>query len=262
MKGIPTILDENKTFCEKYLTCWTNAMLADDKELLKSWASSHKWTKNNMEKVLNELAIALNPNYNEYGKTKSKEYYRVDFSLYSWFRQSVWTLDYAIEHENERFELKDYNLIGDDGIIQLDNNIKNKGKGWFDEFAKLLPLKCACSRVIIGYDDFKHIDEKLKICHSLLNNKQIEGSLTDSPILLILFPTTKRIKKIVGSWNENKQTISDNDLIRLVLFYKNGDVWKIEPPTQFTDSVLQFDQFDESIVAKLKKVYKLISELK
>lgn len=260
MKDIEEIKKENKQFCEKYLKCWTSAMLADDKELLRSWTSSYRWTKYNMEKVLDKLATALSPKYDEYGKTKSREYYRVDFSLYSWFGQSVWTLDYAIEHENERFEIKDYSLLDESGKIKLDGNIKSKG--WFDEFAKLLPLKCARSRVIIGYDDFEHIDEKLKICHSLLNNKQIKGSLTNSPILLILFPSIKHIKEIVQGWNDTTHVINDNDLIRFVLFYKSDESWKIEPSTQFTDSELQLDHFDTPIVTNLKKVYSLISELK
>lgn len=217
-------------FCTKYLQAWLNAMLDKDEELMSAWFGLHKWTKVHMDKVLYPLALDLGYN-NKYGTSFQKEYYRVDFTLYNYYEQSIWTLDYAVEHENEEFELGDNNSI--------------KSKGWFDEFAKLLPLKCAKARVIIGYDLFKDKEafiKKIKRCADLLNDKRIKDSIADGSIFLIVFPRTSYIKSINCS----------NGLLHIVHFYKDNAEWKTE---DITEQIC-----NEESKKRLISVYKIIAD--
>lgn len=216
-------------FCGEYLNAWIEAMNDEDKVLLNSWHGLHSWTDAHMANVLYPLAKKLGY-ANKYGTGFQKEYYRVDFTLYDYFEQSVWTLDFAIEHENAEFEL------------ESDNSIKYKG--WYDEFAKLLPLKCANSRVIIGYDCFTdNFEKKIKKCRDLLINPNIQASLSDGSILLIIFPRTNYIRKCKY----------ENGLIHIVHFYKNGNNWDIEK--NFENKVC-----DDGMLIKLQEVYKKIAE--
>lgn len=223
--------EKDLEFCKRYLNCWLNAMLDKNSELLNEWHGN--WTDAHMQKVLYPLARLYG--HTTYGYDIQKEYYRVDFTVYTHYGNSVCTLDYAIEHENARFEL--------DG-----NTIKNKG--WFDEFAKLLPLKCTGARVIIGYDNFESVDtfkHKIKFCTDLLNNDKIANSIADCPVLLIIFPLTKYIKKRDFS----------EPLIHLVRFYKNDSngVWE-------TDIDFENDILDKETKEGLISAYNKIAELK
>ncbi len=212
-------------FCTEYLNIWIDAMCNENSELLCSWHDSSKWTAYHMKEVLYPLAENLGCNGNVYVESVQQEYYRVDFTIYNYFEQSVWTLDYAIEHENVGFEL------------QKNGSIKHKG--WYDEFAKLLPLKCAKARVIIGYDSFTELFyEKIKKCRNLLNDERVQPSLADSPILLIIFPRTNYINK--GEFN--------NGLIHLVRFYKEENGWDID--CDFENEVCNAEMLNN-----LRKVY-------
>lgn len=221
-----------KELCTEYLTVWTDAMNNDGNGLLSSWHSLHSWTIKHMANVLYPMAEKLGYGKNSYGTTIQQEYYRVDFTLYGYYEEAVWTLDYAIEHENAEFELR------------ADGSLKQKG--WYDEFAKLLPLKCAGGRVIIGYDEFT--DEfygKINKCLSLLNDSRIQPSLTDSPIALIIFPRSEYISK--GNFN--------NGLIHLIEFYKNQShkIWEIN--SEFEKEVL-----NDNTEKILQEVYKKIAK--
>lgn len=213
-------------FCTEYINTWVEAMLADNETLLSAWYGLHDWTKAHMEYVLYPLASKLGYG-NNYSYNMQKEYYRVDFTLYDYHSQSVWALDYAVEHENAEFELQ-----GD--------------KGWFDEFAKLLPLKCAKARVIIGYDIFNDknlFNQKLKRCQDLLANKYVQPSLTDSSIFLIIFPRTKYIKN--GDYS--------NGLLHIVHFFNNDGKWTMEKDLE--DIVC-----NEETKKQLISIYKKIAE--
>lgn len=196
----------NEQFVAEYLKCWLNAMKTDD--MVAAWHGYHDWTVMHMNRVLYPLAHKLGA-CNEcncsncrkltgkgeedrckyfckmYAWTIQQEYYNIDFSLYNSYKQSVWSLEYAIEHENAEF------VIGKGDTILH--------KGWFDEFAKLLPVKCGKARVIIGYDTFNENDlrKKIEMAKALLNSKELKRSLADSPIIVILFPYTKHIKEVV-----------------------------------------------------------------
>jgi len=222
--------EKDVEFCKRYLNCWLNAMLDENGELLNAWHG--QWTDAHMNKVLYPLAKLYG--HTTYGEDIQKEYYRVDFTVYTHYEDSVWTLDYAIEHENARFEL--------DGKAI-------KKKGWFDEFAKMLPLKCTGARVIIGYDTFNSteaFDHKVKFCKDLLNNDKIKNSLAECPILLIIFPLTKYIKK--GNFSES--------LIHLIRFYKNesNGVWE-------TDSEFENEILDTETRNRLTTAYNKIAEI-
>ncbi len=213
-------------FATNYLQTWLEALENDSLKMHLAWHNAHQWTVAHMANVLYPLAQKLKYGNDGYGTTMQQEYYRVDFSLYSYFGPSVWTLDYAIEHENNEFVLED--------------NTVHK-KGWFDEFTKLLPLKCAKSRVIIGYDRFEKFDDKLKKCHDLLTNKDVQASLTDSPILLIVFPYTGYMQK---------QTYQ-NGLLHIVEFVKESGEWQShELASSIVNNILQ---------EKLKAVYAKIA---
>jgi hypothetical protein len=230
-------MEKIEEFCREYLKIWIGAMLNENSGLLKSWHGSlHEWTVKHMANVLYPLADTLYPFFDKfqdknstYGYTRQQEYYNVDFSLYRYYGLSVWTLDFAVEHENAEFSLASGENI--------------RSKGWYDEFAKLLPLKCAGARVIIGYDKFDRFDDKVKKCLDLLNDKRIEASLADSPILLIIFPRTDYMKKFTF----------EKGIIRLVKFYKQdtGD-WEI-------DDVFEKNILDSRIIEGLKQVYQRIA---
>lgn len=204
----PYIMNDisNEQFVAEYLKCWLNAMKTDD--MVAAWHGYHDWTVMHMNRVLYPLARELGAckkfaceacnsfadsdgdercRYfcKAYRTTIQQEYYNIDFSLYNSYEQSVWSLEYAIEHENAEF------VIGKGDTILH--------KGWFDEFAKLLPVKCGKARVIIGYDTFKKDDlsKKIEKAEKLLNSKELKRSLADSPIIVILFPYTKHIRKVV-----------------------------------------------------------------
>ena len=185
-----------------------------------------------MAKILYPLAIKLGYS-NNYGTEVQQEYYNVDFTLYNYHQQSVWSLDYAIEHENAEFILKEGRIAE---------------KGWFDEFAKLLPLKCAKARVIIGYYSFKDKDlfeAKLKRCQDLLVNEYVKPSLADSSIFLIIFPRTAYIK--AGNYN--------NGLLHIIHFYNENGKWKTEQ--DLTDIICDKEMKDRliSIYKKIRSKY-------
>lgn len=197
-------MEDTLKFATAYLHTWLNALENDNLQMSSAWHNYHQWTVAHMANVLYPLAIKLDYGANNYGITMQQEYYRVDFSLYTYFEQSTWTLDYAIEHENAAF------------ILNADGSIHEKG--WFDEFAKLLPLKCAESRVIIGYDNFDgQFTAKLKMCENLLNDPRIQNSVTDSPILLILLPRNEYMKR-----KDYK-----SGLLQIVEFRKMNKTWQI-----------------------------------
>lgn len=217
-------------FCTEYINTWIAAMLDSDNVLFSAWYGLHDWTKAHMANVLYPLALKLGYN-NKYGTSVQQEYYRVDFTLYNYCEQSVWALDYAVEHENAEFELQEERIVN---------------KGWFDEFAKLLPLKCAKARVIIGYDTFNDINlfkQKLKRCQDLLINEHVQPSLADSSIFLIIFPRTKYIKN--GDYK--------NGLLHIVHFYKDNDIWIMEK--NLADTAC-----NEETKKQLITVYKKIAE--
>ena len=220
----------NYEFCAEYINTWIDAMLDSNNVLLSAWYGLHDWTKAHMANVLYPLAERLGY-YNKYGTGFQQEYYNVDFTLYNYREQSVWSLDYAVEHENDEFILKD-------GKISQ--------KGWFDEFAKLLPLKCAKARVIIGYDRFKDknlFEAKLERCHELLTNDYVKPSLADSSIFLIIFPRTEYIK--AGNYY--------NGLMHIIHFYNDNGEWEMEK--DLTDKICNTDMLE-----KLKSIYKKIAE--
>jgi len=219
-------------FCTEYINTWIDAMLDSKEVLLSAWYGLHDWTKAHMANVLYPLATKLGYN-NKYGTSVQQEYYRVDFTLYDYSKQSVWALDYAIEHENAEFELQGNKIIN---------------KGWFDEFAKLLPLKCAKARIIIGYDTFNDItlfEQKLKRCYDLLANDLVQHSLADSSIFLIIFPRTKYIKN--GDYS--------NGLVHIVHFYKSDIDGK-----WIKEKALENKVCNEEITKRLISAYKKIAE--
>lgn len=215
-------------FASAYMQTWLDAMENDGMQMPSKWHNAHEWTVAHMANVLYPLTAKLDYE-NKYGTTVQKEYYRVDFSMYTYFEQSTWKLDYAIEHENAEFA-----LYSGDGSVRK--------KGWFDEFAKLLPLKCAKSRVIIGYDTFgSQFSAKLDKCLGLLNDKRIQASVTDSPILLIIFPYTDYVKS-----NDHK-----NGMLHIVGFENTNGTWRMN---ELTDSVC-----DEQAIERLKAAYAKIA---
>ncbi len=233
-------------FCKDYMDIWIRAMNTES-ELLSSWRGSHLngWTKAHMKYVLYKLAEEYHYKNGEdredgYATSYQKEYYRVDFTMYSHYDEPCcWTLDYAIEHENDEFELNN------------DTKYSIKHKGWFDEFAKLLPLKCAKARVIISYDYFTAFDKKLEKCRELLKCDNIQPSLADSPILLIIFPRTKQIEKICEDEN------SRESLIHIVYFNKRDDSskeWVMK--NEFEKEVID-DDMNKRLLEVYKKIYQL-----
>lgn len=198
-------------FAKIYLEQWLEVMKNTGSS--KTWNYNSAWTNTHMT-ILYKLASALEycnadretVEKQDYAKTVQQEYYQVDFSLYRYIKNSYWNLDYAIEHENEKYNITKSRVC----------------KGWFDEFAKLLPLKCRKSRVIIGYDYFytdnsnNSFDAKIQNCINLLNDVDVQQSTAESPILLIIFPNGYKMKQILQG--------EDGPVVRIVEFIcKTGD---------------------------------------
>ena len=208
-------------FCQTYVNCWADATTGDvcyrkfsfpqlyscvnnadskDKTGVKAWTDFH------MEKILYPLISQLGYKTNSctgcaahksdanykckssscgYGSTWQREYYKVDLSLYTYGEKWLWRADYFIEHENETFILPTGNKKGQ--------------KGWIGEFNKLCPLKCSNSgaRVIISYSDLDadNISKIIRYLCANLDDETTRGSLTDSPILVILAPTVNYITR-------------------------------------------------------------------
>lgn len=221
----------NETFVNTYLQCWVKAF--SNPEMARAWHGAHDWTVEHMNKVLYPLAKKLGycdkqceyccssinesdteckPNCKMYGTNLQQEYYKVDFSLYDSKGDDGWSLDYAIEHENAAFELKDDKTV--------------KYSGWFNEFMKLLPLNCANARVIIGYDEFlgengSKFEEKLDKCMSRLKSEAVIPSLVQKPIILIIFPYTEAMRKKVKEYGRQQTA-----LLRAVQFVWANDKWE------------------------------------
>lgn len=250
-------------FAQSYLNIFIVKMLDKNSELKSKWNNSRGWTRIHMLEVFYCLAEEMryrNRNCNEksndcpvfwscekkssscYGKYLQKEYYRVDLTLYNFKETGFWTLDYAIEHENEEFKLKE------DKIVRA---------GWFNEFAKLLPIKCAKARVIVGYDYFdgngEEIEKKFSYCKRLLerhaacpkDENSLSNSLSEGKILLIIFPRTKRIRQI-----REMEKVSNKDLVRIVEFEVKG---KSVKQNDLTDRVCEGNMTD-----RLLQVYNII----
>ncbi len=201
--------EELLNFCKDYLYCWTEAVINKGGD--GQWSVSSNWTDFHEKNVIVPLKDRLNTllkNTCEYGQPEvlEKEYYRIDFILYRYIDKArhFWTLDYAIEHENAKFD------INDNKINKL---------GWFDEFCKLIPIKCAKARVIIGYDSFDDgLEERLICCDKILKAHENFNDITDTPILLILFPDTGYIKKYDGSGYPD-------GMLHIFLFTKHNGTW-------------------------------------
>lgn len=235
-------------FCKNYIKTWLGKMEGDvNLSNRRSWHNSSEWTIKHLT-ILYDLArglgYILDDEKQSYGCSVQQEYYRVDFTLYNHIKDSYWNLDYAIEHENEKYYIKKNKL---------------KKKGWFDEFAKLLPLKCRNSRVIIGYEYFyeegeeyyeecNSIKRKIKNCEDLLNNKEVQQSMANSPILLILFPNTEKMRKI-----GNGQ--SKTNILRMVEFTcdTSSGIWSSRDLAQ--DALKEYQE-------RLISVYKQIVDKK
>ena len=217
----------NEQFVSEYLKCWLKAM--EDDDMVAAWHGYHDWTVMHMNRILYPLARALGACEESgcencqklhckdmdkrckyfckmYAWTIQQEYYNIDFSLYNSYAQSLWSLEYAVEHENAEFVIKDDKI---------------EHKGWFDEFAKLLPVKCGKARVIIGYDMFKEneLNKKLEKAKELLTDIRVKRSIADSPIIIILFPYTKPIKKIVEKGKKDLK-----QLIKICEFKKENSI--------------------------------------
>lgn len=266
----------NIDFVKNYLEFWLNA--TEDKRFTESWHEPSEWTKGHMKFVLypfarNIINLEIKARYkneprknlhfkcndcnrcmqidngadkfnfacNAYAHNFQQEYYKVDFTIFDYEdygeeTNENWTLAYAIEHENCKLTLNE-------------DNKTIKYYGWFSEFKKLLPIKCANARVIISYDDFDGEngnikDEKLNMCLNLLNNSFVQNYLADTPIILILFPSTSAIKNIVA----NKQC----PVIHIFEFEKKENEWK-------TSDLSKNDLVDKD---KFLEVYKTILEIK
>lgn len=261
----PYIMNDisNEQFVAEYLRCWLDAMKTDD--MVAAWHGYHDWTVMHMNRVLYPLARSLGACTESscsncrnmtgkgeedrcryfckmYAWTIQQEYYNIDFSLYNSYEQSLWSLEYAIEHENAEF------VLGKDDAISH--------KGWFDEFAKLLPIKCGKARVIIGYDTFKEndLDKKIEKAEKLLSGEGISRSLADSPIIIILFPYTKHIQDVV-----NNNTKEPEQLIKICEFRR-------ENSSEFgcfdlTEKVLGYEYANgQSILNALYEAYSKIAE--
>lgn len=195
-------------FVVAYLTCWADAMksLADAAARKKLYRSGiydgekgcKGWTDFHLKQILYPLAertgyksrpcddcecdckvISNREKACEYNRFWSKEFYRLDFALYNWEQPYRWGLDYAVEHENAAFRLKEK-----EGKFTV-----HRG-GWLNEFLKMLPLNCAKARVIIGYDNFDEAEWEAKQEYLLdvLSDRAVKETLVEKPILLILGP--------------------------------------------------------------------------
>lgn len=201
-------------FAKDYLECWTEAVIEHDGAA--KWRNRKNWTCFHEKNVLVPMADKINAQAGqeemhevEPPEVMEKEYYRIDFIFYRYIDRSryFWTLDYAIEHENQEFDA---------------NGETIKEKGWFDEFCKLIPIKCTKARVIIGYDSFDaETDNRLERCVDMLKAHESYNDITDTPILLFLFPGTKYIKEQVGKGYPN-------GTVHVVLFTKQSGTWGYE----------------------------------
>lgn len=206
--------EELLKFCKDYLECWTDAVI--NRGGANEWSDSGKWTDFHEEYIVIPLANRLNAqamlgemNDSNQPEILEKEYYRIDFILYRYIDKArhFWTLDYAIEHENVKFNI---------------NDNKINSLGWFDEFCKLIPIKCTKARVIIGYDSFDGgLKTRLGKCLEMLNAHERYNDITDTPILLILFPNTEYIKKYADSGYPN-------GMVHIFLFTKYNGTWTRE----------------------------------
>ena len=248
---------DNNEFANLYLKTWIDIM--SNEGTCKTWNNNTNWTETHLT-ILYKLAVELGycnkdkekAKKDDYGKTVQQEYYQVDFSLYKHYEDSYWNLDYAIEHENDVYNI----------YKEGDKKDRTINKGWFDEFAKLLPLKCRRSRVIIGYDYFynKEIEEdskytkkgaytfedKLAKCSKLLSDDRVKQTVSQSPILLIIFPSGWKMKQIVGD------ELIEKPLIKIVNFPVVDGILKKEG-VDITNEVL-----DDKMKVQLKEIYKNI----
>ena len=208
---------------------YTSKKNEDDADKSNRESLTKKWTDFHMERILYPFAEKLgykrqtcsscdisksNFNYKcnnskcGYYSTWQKEYYKVDFSLYTHSEENepVWCVDYYIEHENAHFILNE-------------NKYQSAHKGWLDEFNKLLPLKCSDTgaRVIISYADLEesNLSSIVEYLKSNLKNDIIKQSLVERPILIILAPSNSYIKK-----HERSAEFT------FILFEHNSDGWK------------------------------------
>lgn len=198
-------------FCKDYLECWTDAMTNNSDNGAAKWKEGGKaWTNFHEKKVLVPLSAKIKVGHEELHKAEppevlEKEYYRIDFILYRYIDKAhhFWTLDYAIEHENVKF-------------------VPDEKLGWFDEFCKLIPIKCTKARVIIGYDFFDDgLEKRLIRCDEMLKAHESINDITDTPILLILFPGTEYIQEYADSGYPN-------GMVHIFLFTKYNGTWTRE----------------------------------
>lgn len=222
----------NKEFVEAYLQCWVDAFEND--KMASKW--NNGWTNAHINMICYPLVRRLgycqgcvNENTSHsrcdnlkdiedltekcncqgYGKYVQQEYYKVDFTIYENQGEEGWSLEYAIEHENKHF-------------------ISYNSSGWFNEFKKLLPIKCAQARVIIGYDHFDGDNgyskkEKFEKCLYLLNESEVvKRSLVDCPIILIIFPSDKSLRKIV----KNNNFVGNNEVLQINEFICESGKWE------------------------------------
>ncbi len=227
-------------FSADYLECWTKAVMENGGA--SKWKNRTDWTLFHEKNVLVPMADKINAQAGqeemheaEPPEVMEKEYYRIDFIFYRYIDKPryFWTLDYAIEHENQKFDA---------------NGEEIKSKGWFDEFCKLIPIKCTKARVIIGYDSFDaETDIRLeRWCVDMLKAHESYHDITDTPILLILFPGTAYIKNQVTKGYPN-------GMVRVVLFTKQNGTWGKE------DLFAQINK-REFLAEKLAKSFGMIAQ--
>lgn len=205
-------------FVVAYLTCWTDAMKsfgdAERKKLYRSGSYEGEddckgWTDFHLKKILYPLAekMGYKTASDKGNRSRTRDYYRIDYALYNEQIPYHWGLDYAVEHENTAFRLTE------DGKSVL------RG-GWLNEFVKLLPLNCSKARVIIGYDSFGENDweNKREYLLGVLANRAVRETLVEKPILLILAPSCEFI---------DKEQDKDNLFFRIKLFTKVQNGWEV-----------------------------------
>lgn len=226
-------------FVVTYLTCWADAMknLGDAEARKKLYRSGiyngekdcKGWTDFHLKEILYPLAektgykskackdceydckvIGNREKSCEYNRLWSKEFYRLDIAFYNYRGQPYhWGLDYAVEHENTEFRMKE-----EDGKVTV-----HRG-GWLNEFLKLLPLNCSKARVIIGYDNFDEDEWEMKQEYLLgvLCDRAVKETLVEKPIILILGPDCEYLDK----------TKEEEDLcfrVKLITKVQNGWVF-------------------------------------
>ena len=242
MKNIETV-----HFIMNYLESWKNAMSQAEVSLYKEGKDNAgmKWTEFHMKFILYPLVRMLNQDgdCNSCKKTEegcpesckgrlwSKEYYKVDFLLYSYKDKEkypyCWNLQYAIEHENDHFRI---------------NEGKVEKAGWLHEFVKLLPLKCVRGRVIISYDDFfsnekTDLSTKAEYLMKLLQDDTVKESTEDSsPIIVILAPSILYLKR---------ETSTDNLFFRFLVFNFENGIWNLAEDREVREELEKNDNFVE-----------------